>query len=203
VADGGSADRTVEIANFHPKVKVREFHLRRFLSDGSFMNPEPQHFNFLLDWGMEYKPDWLIFDDCDSWPGKSLQSQGRTILRSTNQAMVCLHRIYLWGEDKYLPKMNAPGQSSWAWRPDRADRKIKKIGERFSLFQCTLPTATSDRHILEKPLVLLHHFAPNEKVAKAKIDRYKTWGEGLVPVEKSMYWPAVSFPKWLQEEMHT
>jgi glycosyltransferase involved in cell wall biosynthesis len=49
LADGGSKDKTIEIAREYPKVSVRNFTEKYYREDGSWRNYEGRHLNFLFD----------------------------------------------------------------------------------------------------------------------------------------------------------
>jgi len=122
VADGGSVDDTVSIANSFPNVKVIHYEKKVMLKNGLWRNNDSDHANFLFEYAYRYNPDWIIYDDCDIRPNKLLREQYRTILAQTDAETVLAVRVYLWGTEEYFPAMSSPlgekdGQGSlWAWR---------------------------------------------------------------------------------------
>jgi len=124
VADGGSKDETVSIAKQFGNVDVRSYTKRVQLDHGLWRNNDSDHANFLFRWAYAYKPDWVIFDDCDIRPNYLLREQYRDILKSTDAEVVLAVRVYLWGNCEYFPQLSSPlgekkGQGSlWAWRGD-------------------------------------------------------------------------------------
>jgi len=122
VADGGSEDSTVSIAESFSNVKILHYNKRVELKSGYWRNNDSDHANFLFRYAYELKPDWVIYDDCDIRPNYLLREHYRTILRETDRDVVLAVRVYLWGTDEYFPKLSSPldepkGQGSlWAWR---------------------------------------------------------------------------------------
>lgn len=122
VADGGSEDRTVEIASEFPNVYLSYYDKRVELEKGYWRNNDSDHTNFLISLSKEFDPDWVIFDDCDCRPNYLLKGQYRQILESTKANVVMAVRVFLWGKHNYLPGLSSPlgepkGQASlWAWR---------------------------------------------------------------------------------------
>ena len=193
VADGGSTDRTKEIAQTFSNVKVKDFEQRVELPDGSFMNPEPAHVNFLIDWANEEEADWIILDGCDCWPNSLLRAKARDFFRWAtveDYDGIMLYRLYMWDHDHYLPKINEAGPSMWAWRPDRVDCHTPEDEPTF--FDAVMPGPDPERClILDPPYVCLHYFEP-EKKAK----RYVVWGHPQSPIENGIYWPPEPLPDW-------
>src|SRR3989304_4055630 len=103
VADGGSEDRTIDIAEKYRNVIVRPFREQIIGLDGSLRNPEGRHVNFLIDWGRQVAASdaFFIFDDCDCIPNYYLREQARRHLAWTTGAnpdqAIFVHRIYFWG----------------------------------------------------------------------------------------------------------
>lgn len=124
VGDGGSVDRTVEIAKIYPNVEVRHFEERVMLNNGHWRNNDSRHTNWLIAWAKEYQPDWIISDDCDCRPNYLLKQQYRTILKKTDVDFVQVVRLYVWLSDRHFPYMAKPYTedrdkwcpSLWAWR---------------------------------------------------------------------------------------
>ena len=58
IADGGSTDRTKEIANLFYNVEVRDFS-ERVERNGVWRNPHGKHINFLIDWAKE-EGAWIV-----------------------------------------------------------------------------------------------------------------------------------------------
>lgn len=193
VADGGSDDRTKEIAATFPNVKVRDFEQRIELPDGSFMNPEPAHVNFLIDWAIEEGADWIILEGCDCWPNLLLKRKAREFFRQAqveDKDGIMLYRLYMWQEAQYFPKINEPGPALWAWRPDRVDCHSDEGYVTF--FETVMPYPDPERCLkLELPYVCLHFFEPNQKA-----ERYLAWGQPQTPIEESIYWPPEPLPQW-------
>lgn len=178
VADGGSQDKTVEIAESMPLVKVRPFHYYINGENGYFRNPQNKHINFLLDWAAEENADWIIFDDCDCFPNWMLQQSARHIMESTDKKAIMAYRMYIYGEDKWFPRLNEPGQSIWAWRTGVC-RAIETSTDDEE-WHMRIPYPPKEVSLfLDWPLALLHRAYPNEKVVGQKLSFYR--GSGQVP----------------------
>jgi glycosyltransferase involved in cell wall biosynthesis len=135
VSDGGSKDNSVGLLQNYPKVKLIHFTGGETV-EGEFWNTDAPHMNFVLDAAKALNPDWLIFDDMDCVPNKTLKQDAREIfeqVKSLNQVQINAFRLYMWGDDQYFPHMNRNFDmeyvSLWAWRPDainiRADPEIR------------------------------------------------------------------------------
>ena len=200
IADGGSTDQTIPLAAAFPKtehveVEIRPFEIQIPTVGGlglGFMNPEPEHINFLISWGESEGADWLVFDDCDCWPNPTLERQARAAFEwARDKSIIMLYRLYMYGEDHYFPKMNIPGQSIWAWRPDRFRLRWNEAAvSRFD--SISTPINPADCFYLNHPHVCLHYFRPDEKT-----DMYKSWGKPQVPILKSIYAPPERLPEWV------
>jgi len=120
VADGGSLDNTIEIAQSFSNVEVRNFTERTELENGYWRNNDSAHANFLFEWAYSIKADWIIYDDCDCRPNYLLKKDYKSILKNTGADVVMAVRLYLWGLDKHFPKLASPGgnweTSLYAWR---------------------------------------------------------------------------------------
>jgi glycosyltransferase involved in cell wall biosynthesis len=123
VADGGSVDNTINIAESYLNTLVIRFRGRTHLKKGHWRNNDSDHANFLFKYAYEkLNPDWIIFDDCDIRPNYLLRRYYRSILEQTDKDVVLAVRVYLWGTEQYFPQLSSPlgeefGQGSlWAWR---------------------------------------------------------------------------------------
>lgn len=197
VADGGSDDDTVSIAEHFPNVYIKEFTERIELEDGGWMNPEPAHINFLIEWAIDAGAQWIIFDDADCRPNPALKRDARGLMERTWEPAVYLHRLYLWGEDEYFPKYNV-STALWAWRPDKLAVSWDEHGVT-NFFQGGMQGAHPDQalHLPAPPYCCLHHFAPDEATVQAKMERYAAWGHPQVHPLESIYAPPVALPEWV------
>jgi glycosyltransferase involved in cell wall biosynthesis len=123
VADGGSEDNTVVIAESFSNVEVRHYKGRLEMKNNYWRNPRGEHINFLVDWAEEEGADWIIFDDCDCSPNYLLRKDGRQILEEAKTQYVRATRLYLWMDgSRHFPKLAQPRgkgiweASLWAWR---------------------------------------------------------------------------------------
>jgi glycosyltransferase involved in cell wall biosynthesis len=188
VADGGSKDSTVSIANSFPNVKVLHYKKRVKLKKGLWRNNDSDHANFLFEYAYRYNPDWVIFDDCDIRPNYLLREQYRTILEQFDGDTVLAVRVYLWGTKQYFPALSSPlgeekGQGSlWAWRGN------------LDLWTVNVPPAftfrAGDKDItefrtdtkcleLQFPFCLLHYSWDDPERVKKKVKYYRE--SGFIP----------------------
>jgi glycosyltransferase involved in cell wall biosynthesis len=181
VADGGSQDNTVKIAQVLSNVTVRKFD-ELVTSGKTSRNPHGKHMNFLFDWAKEEGADWIIFDDCDSVPNSRLK-RVRYLLETARQPFFYAVRIYFWGDDHYFPQLskikNGPRKGEWtpglwAWHrstmleADETDPwKHRFIKTRY------FPPGPKDRFDLMPPLALLHRPWPTEEETDAKLAFYR------------------------------
>ena len=202
VADGGSTDRTVELAQRFDNVEVRNFPLRIEMpgDPAGFMNPEPQHINFVIDWAIEEKADWICLDGADCWPNPRLRLEARTIVEEVTEPMIYVYRLYIWGQDQYFPKYNKSGQSLWAWRPEIVNIRSDEPRGRISCFNTPMVGMKGPRQTLKPPYVCLHYFCPDEETVQMKMARYAAWGYPQVHQLKSIYAPPEPLPEWVLKE---
>lgn len=188
VADGGSVDNTIAIAETYPNVEVIHFTERQEMLHGHWRNNDSAHANFLFEHAEQYNPDWIIYDDCDIRPNYLLRNTYRLILESTSKDIILAVRVYLWGTDYYFPKLSSPldeqlGQGSlYAWRGNLKLRTVNvppaytfKVGEKH------IQDFRYDMNTLEIlfPKCLLHYSWDNEERVEKKIAEYRE--SGLIP----------------------
>lgn len=172
IADGGSEDNTISIAKQFPNVEVRNFAEKIKRPTGIWRNPHGRHMNFMFQWAKnEGHAQWIIFDDCDCVPTKALQGSIRSFIDQAtdeNKRAIFLHRLYIYGQDRYFPKMNLPGQSLWAWKADCGIH-----AEEANPWAHVLLDIPPDRLILEQPYSCLHYFCPDEETVDKKLKFYR------------------------------
>lgn len=170
ISDGGSTDNTIYLARNIKNSFIYHFQDKIWLPDKTFYNPRGKHINFLIDWAIRRKADWIIFDDCDCVPTLDLQLAARNMLESTPVDEVFAYRMFVLGSYEWFPDMNA-GQSLWAWRaevPVRADEQSYTIG---------IIIPERPKVMLEEPYTLLHYFYPDEETLQRKKRQYVQTGE--------------------------
>jgi len=208
VADGGSDDNTIEIASTFPKVKVGHFWEQAWKGD-IWRNPEPEHFNFLIQWAEAEGADWIITDDCDCRPNRFLRKDARNFLEGTDLPFAFAVRLYLLGTDnlrngadgKYFPALSKPPKGGpwtpglWAWRAELGTRLQGENPWDTGAFPCDITQAL----IILPPHCLLHFPWPDEKEIKRKLAFYGgskqvegmehplEWGGSLEPCPDWMY----------------
>lgn len=178
VADGGSEDDTVAIAEAIPGVQVRQFTEFIELKNGYVRTHYGRHINFLIDWATDEGADWIIFDDCDCWPNHLLQEHAREFFRRIEDPVVMAVRLYLWGDDEHFPRLAQPvkvGQwepSLWAWQAAYGLRAVEKTSYHQEFDKDFVTTACS----IMPPLCLLHNPWPNEQETNRKLTMYRDSG---------------------------
>ncbi|KYK25803.1 hypothetical protein AYK26_07675 [Euryarchaeota archaeon SM23-78] len=197
IADGGSEDNTLLLANQFPNVKTENFKVKIYGENNLWRNPHGRHMNFLFTWAKREGADWIIFDDCDCVPTTSLQNNARLLFETIKEKLVFAYRLYVYGENQYFPRMNDPGKSIWAWRSDlgiyasEKDPWVHRI--EFSYEEPRLE--------LEPPLALLHFFAPNEDEIRRKMNFYKLSGQHPdIRHPKEYGGEIVKLPTWAKYE---
>lgn len=194
VSDGGSIDKTVEIAKSFKNVMVIEYPNKiAFTGDpNGYMNPEGSHYNHGLIEARQHDPDWIIFSDCDEFPNKHLQKGARHILSNTKEQAVGLYRFNLWGKNKYFPKMmDQNARVLWAFRP-----KLTNVVYKDDLSHATYEAAPTEMKKIGQPYAIVHNFCPDEETVQKKMARYEAWGKPQVHPLRWKYAPPVKLPKW-------
>jgi glycosyltransferase involved in cell wall biosynthesis len=176
VADGGSTDDTVSIAKSFSRVAVREFPLKVWGKNNLWRNPECKHLNFLLDWAKEVESDWIIIDDCDSFPTRVLQKRAREIITLAtlqDKTTILAHHIYQFGKTQWFPLLNQNTGFMWAWRIDNPLRA--RESEEWGIIWDNLPPMSNCYSILY-PLALLHDYCPDPETVERKLKFYNENG---------------------------
>lgn len=176
IADGGSVDKTIVLAEKFGNVFVRPFHARVVGEGGLWRNPHGEHLNFLMHWAEEEGADWIIHDDVDSVPNKTLKARSRGIMetcsRYYDQYALFVPRAYLYADDQWFPDLMT-GTSRWAthvslkaryYEIDPWKHECVPIPDRLH-FNFALPAA------------LLHDFAPDEETIQRKLKFYRNSGQ--------------------------
>lgn len=193
IADGGSIDNTLDRARHYSNVRVDLFTEKVFSGD-YWRNPHGRHINFMIDWAIREEASWIIFDDCDCVPSRTLQEDCRSILEDTDKKVILLYRLYLWGSDQYFPDLNKVGQSLWSWRADMPVRALEDNPWSHDIIPCW---SGDDVLNLEPPHACLHYFCPDEVTVKRKLSFYRDSGEqpeALHPLEGCG--PLKELPEW-------
>ena len=193
VGDGGSVDNTVSIAQQFPNVIVGHYPFRVQLQKGHWRNNDSDHTNWLIRWAKEYEPDWIIFDDCDIRPNYLLRNQYRSILyHHDDYETIVAVRVYLWGMDKYFPKLSSPlgepnGQGSlWAWRGNLGLRTVDAFPHfTFRLGKTPVTEFRTDTKCLELvfPYCLLHYSWDTIQHVEKKLAHHRE--SGITPGMRS------------------
>ena len=188
IADGGSEDRTIEIAESFDKVKVKIFD-ERVEKGGIWRNPHGKHINFMIDWAKEAGADWIIFDDCDSVPNKYLKEVIPPEFSNPALGMLMAQRLYLYKDGECFPRM-CTGLGLWAWR---VNVNVRASEEDPWNHLMEMPNDVAKGPIME-PRVLLHYSWPDDEEIQRKAAFYRIakdmksdwhpliFGGGLAPI---------------------
>lgn len=192
VADGGSEDETVKIAQTFGNVKVDLFTPR--VERGShWHNPIGQHINFVVNWAKAEAADWIIFDDCDCVPTLALQRDARGLMADTAKTVIEIYRLYIWGSAEYFPDMNIPGQSLWAWRTGMPIKWAEADPWQHHVEGWNHHDALK----LEPPCACLHYFCPDEATTEAKLKfNHETNIEADAPHPLQRFGHLATLPEW-------
>lgn len=182
IADGGSTDDTVQIANDQPKTTVLLFDEEMEVGGGHQINPQGRHVNFLIRDAKARGADWIIFDDCDCVPNDVLRRETRAMIEYAEEQeklAVFARRVYMWGNTHHFPEMHKADTSLWAFRADagvradEADPLHLTMGWRGLSNLASLHTLALH---LEFPACLLHFTWQSEQATQKKLDFYRTSG---------------------------
>lgn len=197
IADGGSEDKTKELATQFPNVSIRDFTERIQMDNGLWRNPHGRHLNFLIDWATQEGADYIIHDDVDSVPNPKLQMDARNLLDTD---YVYVTRLYLWGETCHFPRMSLDPKggfyhSIWAWRATTGFRYKEDDPLKQEFVEIPKPEFIKN---LEPPnYCLLHRFCPTPEVAEKKTDFYRKSGE-IPYAQHPLYYGGdiIDLPDW-------
>jgi hypothetical protein len=118
IADGGSTDRSKEIALADPRVVWRDFPVRVPGKNQGWRNPEGSHMQFLINQCEALSPDWVWLTEVDVFPALNLQREARSVLTRLNEEQC--HLLTTWllyiapdGFSHYPATMLGPGSTAW------------------------------------------------------------------------------------------
>ena len=195
LADGGSEDKTIEIASNYSKVKIRNFQERYYREDGTWRNHEGKHLNFLFKWAENEDADWIVHDDCDCVMNKTFHDKARKTLEESQDEIVCACRLYVYGTDQHFLKMsyiNNKWQTGlWAWKASTRIR-CQDVERHFTLDRDIELFSRTD---VWPPNCILHYFAPDEDTIQQKILDYKKEQPHAVHPRK-VYGEPEPLPEW-------
>ena len=115
ISDGGSEDRTIELAEKFDKVHVESFEKRVYRGD-VWRNPHGLHLNSMFDWAIKNGAEWIVYDDCDSVPNKYMKEALPKYFSNPAYNTIMVRRLYLYKDEGYFPAMSKAGYAVLAWR---------------------------------------------------------------------------------------
>lgn len=181
-----SDDETMKLARRYSRMYKTPLSIWRcpdddvFYSDGAIFTNQPKQINRIVNKAKEGNPNWLIWDDVDSWPNYDLKKHARRILMNSLHEgfdKVKVYHLYIYKGSHYFPDMNKPGQGMWAWRPAKVnlwcdEQKIDTQHWEQEQDEDSLRT-----RYLDHPFILLHHFASTEDEIQRKLKHYTRIGK--------------------------
>ena len=203
VSDGYSTDRTVEIAKTFPHTRFYPFYETVNGKNGLWRQPEGRHLNFMVECAKEEgatDEDWLVLDDCDSYPTEAFVRDYRKIFDEADQKGMLgigAYHLYLWMRDQYFPKANLPGDILYAWKVKCGvywDNKVE-----WGVVPYSQPPKEKQLHVTN-PYALIHDFTQTPEISEAKGQFYKNCGmmtDGTRPVYE-IFGPAVDLEGWMK-----
>lgn len=168
ISDGGSEDRTIELAEKFDKVHVEQFEKRVYRED-IWRNPHGLHLNSMFDWAIEKGAEWIIYDDCDSLPNKYLKESLPKCFANPAYSTIMVRRLYLYKDEGYFPAMSEAGFARWAWR---ATLKVRASEKDPWNHHMEFERVDGDA-VLEYPNCLLHYSFPHDEEIERKASFYK------------------------------
>lgn len=182
IADGGSDDKTVELAGRFSHVQVRAFSPIIRLKNGYARNPHGEHLNFLIDWATAEGADWIIHDDADCFPNYMVKEQGRAIMEKVKYDFIYITRLYLWKNLGHFPKLSHPVKkkryepSLWAWKTSSGFRfRTDTTPQQHQQF-AFLPDESKILRLMP-PYCLLHCPWQDDEMIEHKLKFYRESGE--------------------------
>lgn len=170
IADGGSEDDTVALAEAFPKVVVREFK-KTVERNGVIRNPHGLHMNYLWSAAIsDFNAEWVIFDDCDSIPNYNMRQDLPAVFANPQFNTVMVRRLYLYKDEGYYHDMSFAGYARWAWRWNVGI--YADVTDPWSHHVHT-PEEIEGEHIMKPPACLLHYSWPDDEEIARKAAFYK------------------------------
>lgn len=189
VADGGSTDDTVAIAESMPNTKVIHYDTKVECKNGILRNPDGPHIQFLVDHAVEDGADWIIFQDADMRPNKHLKEQARDtfgIMDRIDKDFLMVTQIFIWHENQYFPDMSYQGgqwmQGLWAWRASIGLKIINKMPHfEFSYdgVNSILLDKTGRDFPVQPPVCFMHYGWEDDEAIDEHVKYYRE--SGLIP----------------------
>lgn len=183
VADGGSLDDTVALAQQFPNVEVRNFTERVQGKHGYWRNGEGRHWNYLIDWATSEEADWMLHADADCVPCKSLRENLLGHIHLADMAwqehkitgVIQAYQIFIWGSDQYFPRLNEPGPGLYGWHRDSGLRFSEKDPWNVDLVNYDLVRGRT--YNIPLPDARLHFFCPDPEETERKAKFYRESGQ--------------------------
>lgn len=167
ICDGGSDDRTVQLASKFSKVVVEPFQ-EQVRRGNVWRNPHGRHLNFMFDWAIQNGAEWIIYDDCDSIPNATLKRLLPGFMELQAEVLK-VKRLYTYKNDGYFPQMSDAGYAKWAWR---AELSVRASEDDPWAHEMIFPPTGRELTLFE-PCCLLHYSYPSDEEIARKAEFYK------------------------------
>lgn len=204
ISDGGSTDKTLEIAHTFSNTVFRPFSEKVYGENGLWRNPEGRHFNFISKWAYEEGADaetWIGWSDCDAYPTEFLMKDFRKLFdEADRQGMlgISVYYIYMWLTDQYFPRANNPGPVLYFWKA-KCHVEWDSATE-WGVVPYHQPPVHSWFPLIKPPYALMHNFTRTPEIAERKWKFYRDNGkmtDGIRPVME-LFGPAVPLESWMK-----
>lgn len=167
IVDGGSEDKTIELAESFDKVKVANF-IPRVEKDGIWRNPHGLHLNYMFYWAIAQGAEWIIYDDCDSLPNANLKKALPKYFGNPDIETIMVRRLYIYKDEGHFPEMTEVGFAKWAWRTNIRVRASEK-----DPWNHHMEHGDGACMRIEAPCCLLHYSWPDDEEIERKAAFYK------------------------------
>jgi len=168
ISDGGSEDRTIELAEKFDKVHVESFEKRVYRGD-VWRNPHGLHINSMIDWAIENGAEWIIYDDCDSVPNKYMKENLPIYMSNPAYDTIMVRRLYLYKDEGHFPAMAEVGFAIWAWM---AHLEVRASEENPWHHHMEFDRRGKSAR-LEFPSCLMHYSWPDDEEIERKASFYR------------------------------
>lgn len=185
IADGGSTDKTLDLARQFENVEISRFPRIQYLPNGMPFNVEGAHSDFAISFAKQHNPDWLIFDDMDVVGTPLLNSWARFLLKNHPYPVAFVRYLFLWHDGKsHFPDMDR-GNKLWAWKP----KEIDIHADTSSVLHPKLlgvPCEKQNEWAIDRnAFALLHHCWNSEETVVRKMAFYSAQGRSeLHPLQR-------------------
>ena len=174
IQDDESDDKTylLDIEQKYPKAVVENYDGKRIIRETVTRAVQHIQLNQMIAWAENKNSDWIIMDDCDSIPNKTLRLGARQLIESCEKPFIYAPKLTFYKDQGWCPKFSMPhgkwATAIWAWKAKRGFEFIDN-GERSQTFD---PIDEKDKLRIYPPYATLHYPWPDDNVIIQKRIRY-------------------------------